>query len=114
MSSLQGYVHTTYQTLVEKLGEPSYIRKGSYSEPLDDSDGKVSIEFMTPHHTSEGFYVYDWKEEATPMGPHWWHIGGENIDALYFFEVATGLKAQQEYTPASPDAGHSPQPSMSR
>ena len=46
MPCLQGYVKTTYSQLVEKLGEPTYKREGTYSNPTeDDGDGKTSAEF---------------------------------------------------------------------
>ena len=40
MPCLQGYVKTTYSQLVEKLGEPTYKREGTYSNPTEnDGDG---------------------------------------------------------------------------
>ena len=46
MPCLQGYVKTTYSQLVEKLGEPTYKREGTYSNPTEnDGDGKTSAEF---------------------------------------------------------------------
>ena len=33
MPCLQGYVKTTYSQLIEKLGEPTYKREGTYSNP---------------------------------------------------------------------------------
>jgi len=92
MPCLQGYVKTTYSQLVEKLGEPTYKREGTYSNPTeDDGDGKTSAEFGEAFEDS--FYVYDYKEEQTPMKEHWWHIGGETQQSLTDFEKATGLKA---------------------
>ena len=58
MSHLVGYVLTTYEKLEEKLGQPDYIREGTYSNPLDESDGKTSTEWERG-----SFYVYDWKNE---------------------------------------------------
>ena len=41
-SCLQGYALTTYEELVNALGEPDYKRQGTYSQPtLEDGDGKV-------------------------------------------------------------------------
>ena len=92
MPCLQGYVKTTYSQLVEKLGEPTYKREGTYSNPtVNDGDGKTSAEFGEAFEDS--FYVYDYKEERTPMKEHWWHIGGETQQSLTNFEKATGLKA---------------------
>ena len=42
MPCLQGYVKTTYSQLVEKLGEPTYKREGTYSNPTEnDGDGNL-------------------------------------------------------------------------
>ena len=88
MACLQGYVKTTYDVLIKKLGQPTYVREGTYSNPTEnDSDGKVSVEWEL-----ENFYVYDWKLEKTPKGLHIWHIGGESKKALSDFESFTGLK----------------------
>ena len=77
-SCLQGYAQTTYDALVNALGEPDYIREGTYTNPtINDGDGKVSVEWMT-----EDFTVYDYKLDETPKGLHHWHIGGMNKKAL--------------------------------
>ena len=87
-SCLQGYALTTYDELVNALGEPDYKRQGTYSQPtLEDGDGKVSVEWDTEHFT-----VYDWKLDDTPKGHYYWHIGGMNPTALSKFEQATGIK----------------------
>ena len=40
MACLQGYVKTTYDVLIKKLGQPTYVREGTYSNPTEnDSDG---------------------------------------------------------------------------
>ena len=87
MSHLVGYVLTTREKLEELLGKPDYIRPGTYQNPLDNSDGKTSVEWKT-----KSFYVYDWKQEATPKGLHRWHIGGGGIEALRAFKNETGLQ----------------------
>ena len=91
MPCLQGYVKTTYSQLVEKLGEPTYKREGTYSNPTEeDGDGKTSAEFGEAFEDS--FYVYDWKLDETPKGEHFWHIGGMGANALSKFEQATGIR----------------------
>ena len=42
------------------------------------------------------FYVYDWKEESTPKGLHYWHIGGTSKQALKDFEDITGIPTRKE------------------
>ena len=85
MSHLIGYAWTTYDYLVENLGEPGYKRPGTYAEPLDDSDGKVSAQWEF-----DSFNVYDWKQDKTPKGLHYWHIGGEDETALKEFHEVPG------------------------
>ena len=87
-SCLQGYALTTYDKLVEVLGEPDYKREGTYSNPsIHDGDGKVSVEWDKEHFT-----VYDWKLDETPKDEHFWHIGGMSSNALSKFEQATGIR----------------------
>ena len=90
MPCLQGYVKTTYSQLVEKLGEPTYKRKELTAIQLKMMV-LTSAEFGRAF--TDSFYVYDYKEEQTPMKEHWWHIGGETQQSLKDFEKATGLKA---------------------
>jgi hypothetical protein len=89
MSCLQGYALTTYDYLVENMGEPEKLREGSYEDnPFD----KLSVQWdMT------SFYVYDWKEESTPKGIYYWHIGGESKQALKDFEDITGIPTIRDY-----------------
>lgn len=83
MSCLQGYALTTYDYLVENMGEPEKLREGSYEDnPFD----KCSVQW-----DQTTFYVYDWKEESTPKGLHYWNIGGETKQALKDFEDITGI-----------------------
>ena len=90
MSCLQGYALTTYDYLVENMGEPEKLREGSYEDnPLD----KVSVEW-----NMSSFYVYDWKEETTPKGLHYWHIGGTSVQALKDFTDITGIPTTQRIT----------------
>ena len=92
-SCLQGYAQTTYDELVNVLGEPDYIREGTYTNPtINDGDGKVSVEWMT-----KDFTVYDYKLDETPKILHHWHIGGMNKKALQKFEAATGIKTMSQY-----------------
>ena len=89
MSCLQGYALTTYDYLVENMGEPMKLRFGSYE---DNPFYKVSFQWdMT------SFYVYDWKEESTPKELHYWHIGGESKQALQDFELITGIPPTTDY-----------------
>ena len=76
MTSLQGYVTTTYDTLVELFGEP--MRGGDKTTAewvLKFSDGTVAT-------------IYDWKEYNTPMGLYDWHVGGNKSIVVALVEEA--------------------------
>jgi hypothetical protein len=80
MSSLQGYVKTTYAHLVEKLGEPETdFDKSTAHWTLEAPDGTVAT-------------IYDYKEYTTPLGEYYWHVGGHNrTKALLLVEIATDV-----------------------
>jgi hypothetical protein len=71
-TSLRGYVTTTYQTLVERLGEP---RGGS-------ADGKSTVEWIMVFEDGTVATIYDWKTNSTPKDTYDWHIGGKGIGVL--------------------------------
>ena len=73
-TSLQGYVVTTFKELVNTFGAPTY---GETS-----GDGKVSCEWCLQFSDGTVATIYDYKEDATPMGEYSWHIGGQSIDSV--------------------------------
>ena len=68
-TSLQGYVTTTYDTLVAAFGEPH----------LFDGD-KTNIEWVL---LIDGVVVtiYDWKLNSVPKDTYDWHVGGQSTEA---------------------------------
>ena len=83
MTSLQGYIETTYNNLVSVFGPPN-----SAGDPY-----KVSAEWKIDIGNGEYIYIYDWKQYSdeinedenehetyliTPMGKYDWHIGGSS------------------------------------
>ena len=77
MSSLQGYVKTTYDKLVEIFGEPTYTDADPYE--------KVNCEWAVTADTDEGFVkfsIYNWKDGKIPTEEYDWHIGGYGFDAV--------------------------------
>ena len=83
MSSLQGYVKTTYDKLVEIFGEPTYTDANPYE--------KVNCEWAVTADTDEGFVkfsIYNWKDGKIPTEEYDWHIGGYGFDAV---DVATEI-----------------------
>ena len=68
-TSLQGYIKTTYDEIVEVFGEPRYT----------GGDDKVTTEWDLEFEVDDEYVVatiYDWKLDKTPFGEYRWHIGG--------------------------------------
>ena len=69
-TSLQGYVSSNYQELVDALGEP------------DEFDGdKTNVEWV---RLINGVLVtsYDWKLDEVPKDQYDWHVGGHSTEAV--------------------------------
>lgn len=64
-----GYLETDVQTLLIKLGIPSFI-----SSP----DGKTQLEWAFKNHTHV-ITIYDYKQYKSINEIREWHIGGKNI-----------------------------------
>lgn len=87
MSSLQGYVTTTYDKLVEIFGEPTHTDADPYE--------KVNAEWtvMVPKEDSSPvkFSIYNWKDGRIPTEEYDWHIGGYDFDAVSeAYEIING------------------------
>tara|TARA_Y100001963_G_scaffold28834_1_gene39204 strand:+ start:53 stop:421 length:369 start_codon:yes stop_codon:yes gene_type:complete len=99
-------VRARYSDLVKLLGEPDFVREGTYSNPTERDlehclDSKVSVMWGMDYEGKKevlekykrwGFAVNDWKEETTPKGLYMWSIRGEDEQAMYKFERMTGLR----------------------
>lgn len=71
---LQGKVVTTYDRLVDLLGQGLGSGDKTTQEwCIEFSDGTVAT-------------IYDWKEWETPLGPYAWHIGGHSYTAVRLVE----------------------------
>lgn len=71
MTSLQGYITCSYDTLVEVFGEPT-----------GNGDGyKVQAEWCGKSGDTV-FTIYDWKEEQEIYDVTDWHIGGHGHTAV--------------------------------
>lgn len=76
---LQGYMTTTYDTLLEKLGEPREgVDKTNVEWHLQFEDGKVAT-------------IYDWKCLSIPQGLYDWHVGGHSQQVLDHLEEALNI-----------------------
>jgi len=78
---LQGYVITTYDTLVELIGEPNAGRSGN---------GKVNCEWVLDID-GEPVTIYDWAQDEVPKETYNWHVGGYGIKSLVYLNRALGL-----------------------
>jgi hypothetical protein len=72
-SSLRGFVKTTYDALVDALGEPITGRSG---------DGKTNCEWILKFNCGSIATIYDWKMSTVPTEEYDWHIGGKGIDVV--------------------------------
>jgi len=71
MTSLQGYVKTTYDKLIEVFGEPHYY-----------DGGKTTCEWTLKFADGTVATIYDYKEDTTPKDDYDWHVGGFNQYAV--------------------------------
>ena len=68
-TQLQGYIDTTYDSLVAAFGEPT----------LGSGDGKVQAEWIIVFDDGTVATVYDWKHYGQPVRSITdWNIGGHN------------------------------------
>lgn len=84
--SLKDYVYTTYQQLVEVLGEPTYDKPSG--------DNKVQKEWVI-NYEGNNYTIYDWKtydEEYTMNELDEWHIGGSGYAGDFVQELERMLK----------------------
>ena len=70
MTSLQGYITCSYDTLVEVFGEPS------------NGDGYKTQAEWTGKSGDTVFTIYDWKEDQSIYDVTDWHIGGHGRSAV--------------------------------
>ena len=80
-TSFMGYLPTTYDKLVELIGEPNYGLSG---------DGKVTCEWVLDIDGTV-VTIYDWKCGSTPMGEYDWHVGGHSTKAVKALQEALNL-----------------------
>lgn len=82
---LQGYIEIDYQTLVDRLGPPTYICQ---PRKWDEEDGtKTNWEWYISAASGDGVVIatlYNWKTWGTydPKFVGTWHIGGHDERAV--------------------------------
>ena len=72
MSSLIGYISTTYNELESQFGSPQYA---------GGPDGKVTAEWILKIG-NKVITIYDYKMGSTPKDYYNWHVGGHDIKSL--------------------------------
>ena len=86
MTSLKGYLKTTYDKLVEVFGEPTMTD----ASPYEKVNAQWAIEFKVPFTDDTGIEdfetvtatVYNWKDGYIPTEKYDWHIGGVDSEAV--------------------------------
>ena len=78
----QGNVKTTYDKLVQILGQP----KGG------SADGKTTCEWHLEFQDGSVATIYDWKMGTTPKEEHNWHVGGKDPVSLNYLQEALGIE----------------------
>lgn len=84
-TSLKGYVYTTYQKLVDCLGEPTY--------DTPSGDNKVQKEWVV-NYEGNNYTIYDWKTydvEYTMNELDEWHIGGSGYSGDFIHDLEKEL-----------------------
>lgn len=71
---LQGTINTSYDRLVELFGQPIQ---------MEETDGKVQVEWAIKFTDGTLATIYDWKEEKRASSVTEWHVGGHTQHALY-------------------------------
>ena len=101
-TSLQGEVRTTYSTLENLFGKPSFSTGDPYEKTQTEwvIDGKV---FYTDQWGDKDWEyikatVYNWKTGgSTPIGEYDWHIGGNSYEAVDFIQEIVNGQVTPEY-----------------
>jgi len=76
-TSQKGQVYTTYDKLVNVLGQP---KDGS-------ADGKTTCEWHVEFEDGEVVTIYDWKVPETPKHLYKWNVGARNHTPLDYLET---------------------------
>jgi hypothetical protein len=77
MSSYKGVIKTTYDKLVEVLGEPTYTD----ANPNEKVNAEWNVEVDDGENFTK-FSIYNWKTGSIPTEEYDWHIGGFDYDAV--------------------------------
>ena len=100
-TSYQGNVSTTYSTLENLFGKPTFTTGDPYEKTQMEwvIDGKV---YFTDQWGDKDFEyikatVYNWKTGGTPTEEYDWHIGGKSFEAVDFIQEIINGQVTPEY-----------------
>ena len=86
MTSLKGYVKTTYDKLVETFGEPTFTDASPYEKVNAQWTLEFKVPFVDKEYGDDFDYVtatiYNWKDGYIPTDEYEWHIGGFDYEAV--------------------------------
>jgi len=86
MTSLKGYVKTTYEKLVETFGEPTFTDASPYEKVNAQWTLEFKVPFVDKEYGDDFDYVtatiYNWKDGYIPTEEYEWHIGGFDHEAV--------------------------------
>lgn len=92
MSSLQGYVSTTYEKLVDLFGAPTY----SDADPNEKVNAEWLVEAKVYDPEDDDsvyvkFSIYNWKTGNVPVEEYNWHVGGfDNYAPIIANQIVNG------------------------
>lgn len=104
MTSLQGYLETDYNTLVEVFGEPTYV--DSSADEKVNTEWELQFEIEDEHDVKTVYAtIYDWKDydggfRSRSGTPYRWHIGGFNWEAVEAVQQCVKFPEIAEINPA--------------
>ena len=86
MTSVQGKINTTYDKLVEVIGEPTMTDASPYEKVNAQSMLEFKVPFVDKDYGDDFDYVtatiYNWKDGYIPTEEYDWHIGGFDSEAV--------------------------------
>ena len=100
-TSYQGNVSTTYSTLENLFGKPTFTTGDPYEKTQMEwvIDGKVYFTDQWGEKDWEYIKatVYNWKTGGTPTEEYDWHIGGKSFEAVELIEEIINGQVTPEY-----------------
>ena len=101
-TSYQGNVSTTYSTLENLFGKPTFTTGDPYEKTQMEwvIDGKVYFTDQWGEKDWEYIKatVYNWKTGGSvPLDKYDWHIGGKSFEAVEFIEEIINGQVTPEY-----------------